>query len=319
MAFYDNGKRVDVPGLPKLEALLKSSERELVYYVHFLQCNDKTSRYISDVDYSNLNSIKSLIRNALYKSDARTGDIDLIIDQMLNGYHDDAISESDINWLKEDRRACFWFLFNVLIHDTDLKFDRDIINNNALNTQSNSIYYSVTAWLDKKFYSYRQSELSRKIMNYEKDWRKIKTNKVYPWLERKNDHNEIKYCYDYLKDKGMKIILSSMSKRDVTLIFEFCDNSGFNYKDIVMAFFDYIQGYSDNGDIVADSLKVKMSSGLSSWKNRKNKDEYTDLHFDIKNENIPKLEELQKILRLYSKKDVVNELIERFHEQYNKY
>ncbi|GAB7271134.1 hypothetical protein DZS_25280 [Dickeya ananatis] len=50
----------------------------------------------------------------------------------------------------------------------------------------------------------------------------------------------------------------------------------------------------------------------------KNKDGYSDLHFDIRDENIPKLKELQKIFRLPSRKDVVNELIERFYEQYNK-
>ncbi|ELD3254111.1 hypothetical protein QUR14_004517, partial [Enterobacter hormaechei] len=283
MAFNDNGKRVDVPGHPKLETLLKSSERELVYYVHFLQCNDKTGRYISDVDYTNLNSIKSLIRNALYKSDSRAGDIDLIIDEMLYDYKKNAISEKDINWLKGERRACFWFLFNVLIRDTDGKFDRDIINNNALNTQSNSIYHSVTAWLDKKFSSCHKGRLLNKVMDYEDGWQEIKENKAYPWLQRKNEQSEIEYCYNYLKDKGMKIVLSSMSERDAALIFEFCESSGFSHRDIVMAFFDYIYGNSDNGDIIADSLKGKMSGGLSSWKNRKNKDEYTDLHFDIKN------------------------------------
>lgn len=121
-------------------------------------------------------------------------------------------------------------------------------------------------------------------------------------VRAKKEQNEIEYCYSYLKDKGMNIILSTMSEREVALIIEFCETSGFSHKDIVMAFFDYIHGYSANGDIVAESLKGKMSSGLSSWKNRKNKEEYSDLHFDIKKENIPKLEELQKILRLYSKK-----------------
>lgn len=73
MAFNDNGKRVAVPGATKLEALLKSSERELMYYVHFLQCNDKTRRYISGMDYADINQIKALIQNALYKSELRGG------------------------------------------------------------------------------------------------------------------------------------------------------------------------------------------------------------------------------------------------------
>ena len=318
MALHDKGKRFEVPGTIKLEALLKSSERELVYYVHFLQYKYKTNRYISDVSYNDINAIKSLVQNALYKSDAGSGNIDTTIDEMLSGYKRNAISEESINWLKGDKRACFWFLFSVLIRDTDSKFDRDIINNNALNTQSGSIYYSVTAWLDKMFYSWRMDESLQIIINYEDDWREIKTNKITPWIERKDDQSEIEYCYDYLKDKGMNSILATMSKNDASLIFEFCDNSGFEHKDVIIAFFDYIHGYSVNGDIIADDLKGKISSGLSSWKNRKNKEEYSDLHFDIKKENVPKLEELQKILRLYSKKDVVNELIELFFEKYKK-
>ncbi|MEP9232400.1 hypothetical protein ABKT30_09685 [Enterobacter hormaechei] len=318
MAFNENGKRAEVPVVTKLEELLKSSERELVYYVHYLQKRNKTRHYISDVNYADFNLVKKLIRNALYKSDARTDDIDNTINRMLEDYHELAISEENTNWLKGDRRACLWLLFNILIKDTQYEFVRDIINNKSLNTHSDSEYYSILAWIDKEMYSWRHDDVPKKIMNYADDWRKIKINKMHLWLEQKKEQNEIEYCYSYLKDKGMNIILSTMSEREVALIIEFCEASGFSHKDIVIAFFDYIHGYSANGDIVAESLKGKMSSGLSSWKNRKNKEEYSDLHFDIKKENIPKLEELQKILRLYSKKEVVNELIEKFYEQYNK-
>lgn len=318
MAFYDNGKRVDIPGTPKLEALLKSSERELMYYIHFLQCDDKTRRYISGVDYYNINLIKNLIKNALYKSDLHERDIHYTIDEMIYSYKNKAIPEENISWLKSDRRACFWFLFNVLINDTPYNLIDSIINNNKLNTHSNHIYYSIIAWFDKEMCSWPRSGILKEIKSYEYTWGGIKSNKAFPWLGKKQDQADILYCYNYLTDKGMEEISSSMTERKASLILEFCQASGFEYKDIIMAFFDCIHGDTKSGRLINDNLMRKMSSGLSSWRGRKNKEGYSDLHFDIKDENIPKLKELQKIFRLPSRKDVVNELIERFYEQYNK-
>ncbi|MEB6513672.1 MULTISPECIES: hypothetical protein [Enterobacter cloacae complex] len=317
MAFNDNGKRVAVPGATKLEALLKSSERELMYYVHFLQCNDKTRRYISGMDYADINQIKALIQNALYKSELRGRNIDYTIDEMINSYREKAMPEEEISWLKGERRACFWFLFNVLIRDTPYSLIDSIINNNKLNTHSKSAYYSAVAWLDKEMYSWEHRDVLNEMRNYEDKWMGIKSNKAYPWLAKK-EPSDITYCYTYLKDKGMGDIIPSMSERKAAFILEFCEASGFEYKDIIMAFFDYLHGAARNGHLVTENLMRKMSSGLSSWRSRKNKDGYSDLHFDIRDENIPKLKELQKIFRLPSRKDVVNELIERFYEQYNK-
>ncbi|WP_407274835.1 hypothetical protein V6C39_18725 [Dickeya ananatis] len=253
----------------------------------------------------------------VYKSELRGRDIDYTIDEMINSYREKAMTEEEISWLKGERRACFWFLFNVLIHDTPYSLIDSIINNNKLNTHSKSAYYSAVAWLDKEMYSWEHRDVLNEMRNYEDKWMGIKSNKAYPWLAKK-EPSDITYCYAYLKDKGMGDIIPSMSERKAAFILEFCEASGFECKDIIMAFFDYLHGAARNGHLVTENLMRKMSSGLSSWRSRKNKDGYSDLHFDIRDENIPKLKELQKIFRLPSRKDVVNELIERFYEQYNK-
>ncbi|MCA6974097.1 hypothetical protein [Pectobacterium carotovorum] len=79
-----------------------------------------------------------------------------------------------------------------------------------------------------------------------------------------------------------------------------------------MAFFDY---YFDSS-LEVDSVRIKMASSLSSWRNREEKKEdFTDVHFDVKKENIPKLDEIRKKINLSSKKEVFDFLIERFYDQ----
>ncbi|GAB7271135.1 hypothetical protein DZS_25290 [Dickeya ananatis] len=64
-------------------------------------------------------------------------------------------------------------------------------------------------------------------------------------------------------------IIPSMSERKAAFILEFCEASGFECKDIIMAFFDYLHGAARNGHLVTENLMRKMSSGLSSWRSRK--------------------------------------------------
>lgn len=312
MALRDGEQRP----IPELDLLLNSSERELIFYVHFLEEYNNTRIYISGINYLDMKSMKMQIRNAILKVDNQGFDVVEFIDVMSDRYHDLAIYEDRFTWLKNDRRACFWLLFTVLLaEDSYLKRERaDFIN--GLNIQSGMVYYLLVAWFDKIIHSKEEREQhEKKLFEYENEWANIKGNPIYPWLERGKSPEDIQYCLNYIKDQGMGIISPAIPKGDVHFIFDFQQKHCLDEKEIVIAVFDYVSGYQSTGNILADNLKMKMANGLSSWRNRKNKEDYSDLHFDIKKTNIPKLDDLKKRFNLLSKKDVVNELIERFYKQ----
>lgn len=127
--------------------------------------------------------------------------------------------------------------------------------------------------------------------------------------------DEIDYCYNYLERLGISIIDVVINDKDANFFLRLGERYNLSRKSILVAFFDYLFLSSRNGIFAAENLKMKMASGLSSWKNRKNKEGYVDVHFDIKKENISKLEALKKRFNLMSKKEVVNALIEREYDK----
>lgn len=218
------------------------------------------------------------------------------IDGMINSYHSHGIRESAFEWLKSDERACFLVLLMLLINDTKFDYFLSIEKDNYLNLQSGSIYYSIIAWFDK-FTEPRNQRSGRrenegKLNKYHEKCMVLESNLVSSWLLSMNDLGEINYCYNYLQRLGMNTLAVVMNSDRVEFIFRLGEKYNINRKVILIAFFDYLYLLSDVGVFAAENLKMKMASGLSSWKNRRNKEGYVDVHFDIKKENISNLDDL---------------------------
>lgn len=301
------------------DVLLNSNKRELIYYIHSLQVNRGLRAYISDVNYKDIKNIKKQIENFINKSTYQNNDMNRFIDGMINSYHSHGIRESAFEWLKSDERACFLVLLMLLINDTEFDDLLSIEKDNYLNLQSGSIYYSIIAWFDK-FTEPRNQRSGRrenegKLNKYHEKCMILENNLVSSWLMSMNDLGEINYCYNYLQRLGMNTLAVVINSDRAEFIFRLGKKYNINRKVILIAFFDYLYLSSDIGVFAAENLKIKMASALSSWKNRKNKEGYVDVHFDIKKENIPKLDELKKRFNVMSKKDVVNVLIEYMYDK----
>ncbi|MCX9117132.1 hypothetical protein [Providencia rettgeri] len=301
------------------DVLLNSNKRELIYYIHRLQSYRNWRAYISDLNYNDISNIKKQIENSINKFTYHDGDINKFIDRMLNNYHNHGIRESAFEWLKSDERACFLVLLMLLIDDTEFDDLLSIEKDNYLNLQSGSIYYSIIAWFDK-FTEPRNQRSGRrenegKLNKYHEKCMILENNLVSSWLLSMNDLGEINYCYNYLQRLGMNTLAVVMNSDRAEFIFRLGEKYNINRKAILIAFFDYLYLSPNTGVFAAENLKMKMASALSSWKNRKNKEGYVDVHFDIKKENIPKLDELKKRFNVMSKKDVVNALIEYMYDK----
>ncbi|MBG5894508.1 hypothetical protein [Providencia rettgeri] len=301
------------------DVLLNSNKRELIYYIHRLQSYRNWRAYISDLNYNDISNIKKQIENSINKFTYHDGDINKFIDRMLNNYHNHGIRESEFEWLKSDERACFLVLLTLLIKDTEFDYLLSIEKDNYLNLQSGSIYYSIIAWFDK-FTEPRNQRSGRrenegKLNKYHEKCMILENNLVSSWLLSMNDLGEINYCYNYLQRLGMNTLAVVMNSDRAEFIFRLVEKYNINRKAILIAFFDYLYLSPNTGVFAAENLKMKMASALSSWKNRKNKEGYIDVHFDIKKENIPKLDELKKRFNVMSKKDVVNALIEYMYDK----
>ncbi|WP_272683152.1 hypothetical protein [Providencia sp. PROV140] len=301
------------------DVLLNSNKRELIYYIHRLQSYRNWRAYISDLNYNDISNIKKQIENSINKFTYHDGDINKFIDRMLNNYHNHGIRESEFEWLKSDERACFLVLLTLLIKDTEFDDLLSIEKDNYLNLQSGSIYYSIIAWFDK-FTEPRNQRSGRrenegKLNKYHEKCMILENNLVSSWLLSMNDLGEINYCYNYLQRLGMNTLAVVMNSDRAEFIFRLVEKYNINRKAILIAFFDYLYLSPNTGVFAAENLKMKMASALSSWKNRKNKEGYIDVHFDIKKENIPKLDELKKRFNVMSKKDVVNALIEYMYDK----
>ncbi|ENL8514278.1 MULTISPECIES: hypothetical protein [Providencia] len=301
------------------DVLLNSNKRELIYYIHRLQSYRNWRAYISDLNYNDISNIKKQIENSINKFTYHDGDINKFIDRMLNNYHNHGIRESEFEWLKSDERACFLVLLTLLIKDTEFDDLLSIEKDNYLNLQSGSIYYSIIAWFDK-FTEPRNQRSGRrenegKLNKYHEKCMILENNLVSSWLLSMNDLGEINYCYNYLQRLGMNTLAVVMNSDRAEFIFRLGEKYNINRKAILIAFFDYLYLSPNTGVFAAENLKMKMASALSSWKNRKNKEGYVDVHFDIKKENIPKLDELKKRFNVMSKKDVVNALIEYMYDK----
>ncbi|MFH6838479.1 hypothetical protein [Providencia sp. 2024EL-00732] len=301
------------------DVLLNSNKRELIYYIHRLQSYRNWRAYISDLNYNDINNIKKQIENSINKFTYHDGDINKFIDRMLNDYHNHGIRESEFEWLKSDERACFLVLLMLLINNTKPDDLIGIEENNKLNLQSGSIYYSIIAWFDKftepRSQRSGRHENEKKLKKYYERCMGLDENSVFSWLMGMNDVGEINYCYNYLQRLGMNTLVVAVSNESAEFIFRLGEKYNVNKKSVLIAFFDYLYLSSDIGVFAAENLKMKMASALSSWKNRKNKEGYVDVHFDIKKENIPKLDELKKRFNVMSKKDVVNALIEYMYDK----
>ncbi|WP_272694574.1 hypothetical protein [Providencia sp. PROV036] len=299
--------------------LLNSNKRELIYYIHYLQKNRKWRGYISDLNYNNIKDVIKQLENAISKVIRQEGDINDFTERMLKEYHENSIRESEFEWLRNDERACFWLLFVMLNNRGNSQDLSAIEKNNILNLQSGSLYYSIIAWFDK-FTNSRsprggRGDNEKKLKACHQIWLGSERNPVSNWLLSMNNSDEIDYCYNYLERLGISIIDVVINDKDANFFLRLGERYNLSRKSILVAFFDYLFLSSRNGIFAAENLKIKMASGLSSWKNRKNKEGYVDVHFDIKKENIPKLDALKKRFNLMSKKEVVNALIEREYDK----
>ncbi|EPI2105758.1 hypothetical protein ACS5F0_001509 [Providencia rettgeri] len=293
----------------KCDELLKGSERELVYYLHYLQENNKSRKYISNIDYENIKNIRNQIKNALIK----TNDEEMIFD-MQSDYEEFASDESKFIFLKNDSRSCFLLLIEFLIENRDLR--RKVEDEDYININSNSIYYSIISFFDKTRRSieyYKKIDFLRGVVNERAP--KSEQSLYYSWLLKINSEDELIYCFNYLEESSIIKRTEIINRKDIVFLIRLSEKYSLDKKNILIALFDYLYQSSDAGAFAAENLKMKMASALSSWKNRKNKEGYVDVHFDIKNENISKLEELKKRFNLMSKKEVVNALIEREYDK----
>ncbi len=290
----------------KCDELLKGSERELIYYLHYLQENNKSRKYISNIDYKNIKNIRNQIKNALMK----TNDESMIFD-MQDDYEEFDCNEIKFGWLKNDNRACFYFLLEVLTKDDSYRYK--IESEDYINLNSNSIYYSIIAFFDKS--KQRVEDYKGNYMVEEILYNNYNQNPVFLWLSKLHDSDEIEYCLNYLRDSVKRRFAEDIMREDIDFFIRLSDKYSLNKKYILIALFDYLYQSSRSGDLAVENLKMKMANALSSWKNRKNKEGYVDVHFDIKKENIPKLDALKKRFNLMSKKEVVNALIEREYDK----
>ncbi|WP_272575822.1 hypothetical protein [Providencia sp. PROV273] len=293
----------------KCNEFIKCSERELVYYIHYLQEDDVGRKYISNIDYKNIGDISRKVKNALIAINS----LDLIED-MQSYYQEFAYDESQFGWIKNDVRSCFYFLINILIESGDFQYK--IENEDYINLNSNSIYYSIIAFFDKtkKIINDYKSDPILDRVGYYAHGNSIQ-NPAFSWLSKLHDSEEIKYCLNYFKDSMGRWFASGITIEEVKFLIRISDKYTIDKKHLLIALFDHLCESSDAGFFVAENLKMKMASALSSWKNRKNKEGYVDVHFDIKKENIPKLDELKKRFNVMSKKDVVNALIEYMYDK----
>ncbi|MBG5883683.1 hypothetical protein I4990_12035 [Providencia alcalifaciens] len=303
----------------KFNKLLNSGERELIYYIHFLQKDRRWCRYISNVNYNDIKDIKKQIKNAIIKLEYQNGNVDGFINRMLDNYHENIIQENKFEWFKNDERACFLVFLVLLINETEYDDLPIIEKNNFLNLSSSSLYYSIIAWFDKFTEQRHQRsgrrENEKKLKYCYEICMGLEKNSVSSWIMGMNDFGEINYCYNYLQRLGMNTLAVAVSNERAEFIFCLSDKYNISRKAILIAFFDYLYLSPNAGVFAAENLKMKMASALSSWKNRKNKEGYVDVHFDIKKENIPKLDELKKRFNVMSKKDVVNALIEYMYDK----
>lgn len=293
----------------KCNELIKGGKRELVYYIHHLQEDSIGQKYISNIDYGNIKDIRNQVKNALIK----TNDECMIFD-MQDDYEELACDEIKFGWLKNDSRACFYFLLEVLMKGDSYRYK--IENENYINLNSNSIYYSIIAFFDKS---------KQRVEDYKKNYKleeimydahnQSSQNPVFPWLSKLHDSDEIKYCLNYLRDSVRRRFAKDIMREDIDFFIRLSDKYSLNKKYILIALFDYLYKSSLSGGLAAENLKMKMANALSSWKNRRNKEGYVDVHFDIKKENIPKLEKLKKRFNVMSKKEVVNALIEYMYDK----
>lgn len=290
----------------KCDELLKGSERELIYYLHYLQENNKSRKYISNVDYENIKNIRNQIKNALMK----TTDESIFFD-MQDDYEEFACNETKFGWLKNDNHACFYFLLEILTKGNSYRYK--IESEDYINLNSNSIYYSIIAFFDKsnqRVEDYKRNYILEEILDDTHN-----QNPVFPWLSKLHDSDEIKYCLNYLRDSVKRGFVGDITRDDIDFFIRLSDKYSLNKKYILIALFEHLYQSSRSGDLAVENLKMKMANALSSWKNRRNKEGYVDVHFDIKEENISKLEELKKRFNLMSKKEVVNALIEREYDK----
>ncbi len=281
----------------------------MVYYIHHLQDDSIGQKYISNIDYGNIKDIRNQLKNALIKINNES-----IIFDMQDDYKDLAYNENKFGWLKNDSRACFYFLLEILTKDTSYQYK--IENEDYINLHSNSVYYSIVAFFDKSKNSleyYKENYTLKELMYSVHE--QPHENPVFPWLSKLHDSDEIKYCLNYLRDSVKRRFVGDITRDDIDFFIRLSDKYLLNKKYILIALFDHLYQSPRSGDLAVENLKMKMASGLSSWKNRKNKEGYVDVHFDIKKENIPKLDELKKRFNLMSKKEVVNELIERVYNE----
>ncbi|MEQ9883482.1 hypothetical protein ABRP83_15065 [Pectobacterium brasiliense] len=287
-----------------------SSDREIIYYLHFLQLNKKTTSYVYGFSYQDMQSVRSRIKNTIFRFKTQYGNVKKIHEEMISDYHGFAIHESDFLWLKDSRRACIWMLLKILF---SLRLSKDLLMDGAfLNIHYGSLYYSIIAYFDKSIDSHEKKDtLLDFLYECKKQWNENKNSSLFIWLNKGKNQDDIKYLHHHLKDKAIDKIKEGKLIRHSDAFFEFMQNNIKDEMDTLMAFFDF---YFDS-PLEVDSVRSKMASALSSWRNRKNKEEFTDVHFDIKKENIPKLDEIRKKFNLASKKEVVNFLIERFYDQ----
>lgn len=296
--------------------LLKGSERELVYYLHYLQEDIISCKYISKVDYGNINDIKIKIQNTIDKLSLQKTNVEIIMSDIQSDFMDLAFEEQYFSWLKNNDRACYWSLLKILTGCSKERERNKLKNENYINLNSGSMYYSIIAWFDKMVSSYDDYDDSENnIQSLSEDWSYITDHSAFRWLSKINSLDEIDYCFNYVQESGMSTLDIFILPEDVDILIFLGKKGLIAKKDILISFFDYLYLLSDAGVFVAENLKMKMASGLSSWKNRKNKEGYVDMHFDIKKENIPKLDEIKKRFNLMSKKEVVNELIERVYNE----
>ncbi len=316
MGFIDSSSNRNNEIISKLNKLLKGSERELIYYLHFLQEDNNGKIYISNVDYKNIGDIKKQISNVIGKLNRSEINVINLMDEMVDKYDCYAVGEYKLEWLKNNNRSCYWLLLRFFSRYSKSHYLDDIERGNKLNLQSGSIYHSMIAWFDKiAVLKSERKENERNLERYNKGWTDIIQSPTSLWFSKINEPAEIDYCFDYLKGSGMEVIHIALRRETIEFFIRLGERNLIAKKDIIMAFFDYLFSSGRSGAFAAENLKMKMASGLSSWKNRKNKEGYVDVHFDIKKENIPKLEELKKRFNLMSKKEVVNALIEREYDK----
>lgn len=298
--------------------LLQGSERELIYYLNYLQEDIKSCKYISGVNYKNLKDIKIKIQNALDKLFIHKINVENLMNDMQDDFLNLAFEEQYFSWIKNSDRACYWLLLNILIiysKENEREINK-LKNEDYINLNSGSMYYSIISWFDKMVSSYDDYDDSKNnIKSLMDDWYHITDHSAFIWVSKINSPVEIDYCFNYIQELGINTIDVFILPEHIDAFILLGKKELIGKKDIIIAFFDYLFLSSRNGILAAENLKMKMANALSSWRNRRNKEGYVDVHFDIKKENIPKLEALKKRLNLMSKKEVVNALIEREYDK----